>query len=425
MKEIINSERDLLTFLESLTKIKFIESKSQFYIEDKIIKYDLILPLSVSDALSGKFTQPVDKYHLHFKNCEFIGDINIRDLRKKSDLSQDNIDDEKIDYEFSECEFNNEKINIGNSNKNITFSGNKTFTKELNMEDADLTGKIRFRGCIFNKVNLQNTKFKDLADFWNCVFTQRTIFYKTDFYGTTVFSSATFEENVLFTYSLINKVIIFRGTVFNKGLDLSTAILTGTISYFDVKLTYFKSNNKKLSKGQYESLISDDAEIPIKNKRETFRILKKNYESLSNNSESLEIKELEMRTLLDEIGIKILQAKGGWKKIPNYFLLLLNKYSNSYGNSYIKGIFFTIIIGILFFYLSSVFTAKFEPCRCINIDTILEGSKYFWQFLLPTHRFDYIEVNPVSKRFYFYDFFGRIAVGYGIYQTIQAFRKYK
>jgi hypothetical protein len=51
--------------------------------------------------------------------------------------------------------------------------------------------------------------------------------------------------------------------------------------------------------------------------------------------------------------------------------------------------------------------------------------KYFLEFLNPTHKFDYIQEDGLTTRFYLFDFIGRIFVGYGIYQFIQAFRKYK
>ena len=332
----------------------------------------------------------------------------------------------KIEYEFSDCTFNNYEIRIGNTSKNITFIGEKKFTENLILKNSDLKGKIRFRYCKFNKVDFRNTKFNDLADFWNCVFQQKTIFYKTDFYGNAVFSSATFKENVLFTYSLIEKVIIFRGTTFEKGLDLSTAIIAGTISYFDVNLYYYDAERDK-DKEQYENFISYDAKIPVKNKRETYRILKNNYEKLSNNSESLEMKELEMKTLLDEVKYKIFK-EAKLRHLPNYFLLQLNKFSNNYGNSYTRGAMFTVFSGTIIFYLSSISTGKFHFSTCFSWDAFVEGSKYYWQFLLPTHRFDYMgkTINfKFENVFYFIDFIGRIVVGYGIYQTIQAFRKYK
>lgn len=58
---------------------------------------------------------------------------------------------------------------------------------------------------------------------------------------------------------------------------------------------------------------------------------------------------------------------------------------------------------------------------------------YYVQSILPTHSFNYLTdgdnedmvKHELEKGYYAIDFLGRIFVGYGIYQTIQAFRKYK
>ncbi len=110
--------------------------------------------------------------------------------------------------------------------------------------------------------------------------------------------------------------------------------------------------------------------------------------------------------------------------VSDRVLLWFNKWSNNYGKSYIRSILFTLIVPFPFFYLSILGTNHFEFNYNITGSSILEGLKYFIQFLVPTHKFNYIEENP-NFMFYLFDFLGRIFVGYGIYQTIQAFRKFK
>ena len=101
-------------------------------------------------------------------------------------------------------------------------------------------------------------------------------------------------------------------------------------------------------------------------------------------------------------------------------------WSSIYGTSYLRAFLFTILIGLLFFNLSLIstdlFAFSFNPIEW----EIAEGAKYFVQFLIPTHKFDYLG-NKVDTgtAFYILDFVGRLLVGYGIYQFIQAFRKYK
>jgi len=50
--------------------------------------------------------------------------------------------------------------------------------------------------------------------------------------------------------------------------------------------------------------------------------------------------------------------------------------------------------------------------------------EYFFHFLIPTHRFGFIETSITTGLSNFIDFLSRIFIGFGIYQTIQAFRKF-
>ena len=71
---------------------------------------------------------------------------------------------------------------------------------------------------------------------------------------------------------------------------------------------------------------------------------------------------------------------------------------------------------------SGVYSYSFDYFKWVNIN---ENIKLFITFLLPTHNFDFLNTEINCSLFYFFDFLGRIFVSYGIYQTIQAFRKYK
>ncbi|MDO5970791.1 hypothetical protein Q4Q35_13320 [Flavivirga aquimarina] len=51
--------------------------------------------------------------------------------------------------------------------------------------------------------------------------------------------------------------------------------------------------------------------------------------------------------------------------------------------------------------------------------------KYFFNFIIPTHKTNYMDELKPNNWFYLWDFIGRALVAFGIYQTIQAFRKYK
>ncbi|KYG77163.1 pentapeptide repeat-containing protein [Roseivirga echinicomitans] len=346
---------------------------------------------------------------------------------------------------FKNCHFKS-YVKVTTSNRNVTFEG-CDFFEDVSLQNSRFTGKVRFRGCRFHKkTNFRNTKFEGLVDFWRTHFFQETIFYKTDFLKVAVFSAAIFEKNVLFTYSLINHLILFRGTVFRKGLDLSLAIIPGQIGAFDLRVSDFKSLKRKLNDDEFEDAVSKNGDIPIKNKRETLRLFKEQYEKTSNTVESIPFKVLEKKTLLVEQRINLYRLrkkdiKGKkepwfrfliekWKSIFNIGILRLNWMSNYYGAAYVQGVLFTLLVGALFFYLSLLGTSKYEFAWNFDPNIVRSEIANYAYFLLPIHRFDYLgqefcEKFELYNGFYLFDLLGRVFIGYGIYQTAQAFRKFK
>lgn len=350
-------------------------------------------------------------------------------------------------HKFDTCEFKQE-FTIHTSEVGFWFI-NCDFYENISLNNSKMKGKVRFHNCRFHKnTSFSNTTFEDLADFWNSTFYKKVIFYKTDFMDTVVFSATTFKQNVLFTYTLIKQLIILRGTKIDKGIDLSLAIIAGNLSVFDFKLDnypvidinpFVKENIrnrtfentkekervfKEIYEHKYEESVSIDAEIPIPNKRETFRIIKRYHESQSNIIESLPFKILEKETLR----IELLQFKNSFINLVNRFILWLNKKSNNYGVEFGRGLFFTAIVGLLFFILSIITTENYyftiNPFEWSS-DTFLKSVKYYFISLNPTHKYTYLDDEAPKTAFYVWDFLGRIFVGYGIYQTIQAFRKFR
>lgn len=123
----------------------------------------------------------------------------------------------------------------------------------------------------------------------------------------------------------------------------------------------------------------------------------------------------------------------------NWWILALNKLSNNFRLSYTRGIIFTFVSGLIF-YLPYLFVLDKNLEICLNNCNTMEGFIYvlknysylFFEFLNPTHKFELIEskiIYPENSPIYklcgsIFDFSGRIFVSFGIYQTIQAFRKF-
>lgn len=295
--------------------------------------------------------------------------------------------------------------------KNTQFNGFTDFSNFTFMKNS------RFHGCLFNgKVKFHNTKFQGLADFYSTTFNEITIFFKTDFLDRTVFSAAVFNENVLFTYTLITDHFLLRGATFNKGLDLSLSILSGDINLFGLNVPNYKSVPDIDDETDYDNAVCKKGLIPHKNKRETFRILKKELINQGNSIDALAYAAKEKLAYAQQLKSDRKFKRGKWlQRSQNRFILFLGKWSNSHGESWLRGALFTLLIGLIFF------TPSFFSTKEWDSNNFLE---YYFQFMLPTHPMDFMSTLKPSAWFYFLDFTGRIFIAFGIYQTVVAFRKY-
>lgn len=352
------------------------------------------------------------------------------------------------EYHFNDCEFLS-FTTIRNSKREIIFDGNCYFKESLRLvsREANLTfrnceitdldvseskfgkqdsnqGKLRIKSCEVYKTKFKNATFYDLVDFYNTKFYENVIFYKTDFLNIVVLSATTFEKNVLFTYTLLSDKVIFRSTRFNKGFDVSLAIIKGQLTIFNLNHSYDKYLSEKglTTELEYEKAVSKDGIIPIQNKLETYRLLKLEFEKQKNIPEYLNFKLHEKKTY------KQILANKEWS-LTNWFdkvTLWLNGISNNHGNSYYRAFLFIILVGWFFFYLSFINTENYKFTLDISQWEFSKGLSAFVQFLIPTHKFDYLGREIILTPWYYvFDFLGRIFVGYGIYQFIQAFRKFK
>jgi hypothetical protein len=331
-------------------------------------------------------------------------------------------------YVFKNCKFSF-KLNIHETlETKLTFEQNCEFA-DLNFNNATIKKNIRFYECSFNgDCDFENTKFLDLVDFWNSTFYKPILFYKTDFLSTTVFSACHFRENVLFTYSLFEGKVIFRGATFNKGLDLSLAINSGEYNFFNMTLNNYYSENHS-NEEDYNRIIESFI-IPTINKKETFRIIKQHFQSNGDDLEYVKYLKLEKKPIYQIITQNFVKNNPFqfWNYIHYLFDLLslsLNRISNNHRNSYLLGIGFTIIFGVIFFSLSLLSLPDFS----INFDPNNWEKMGLWKdyisFMNPTHDIKLFDNYCPTGWTYFWQTWGRIFVGYGIYQTVQAFRKLK
>ena len=195
--------------------------------------------------------------------------------------------------------------------------------------------------------------------------------------------------------------------------------------------------------------------------RETYRIIKSNFYSQNNKIEALKFSKKEI--LVYEKEVKSLST--------DKILLLANKFSNNYGTNWVKGLLFTMLSGfitystilyieekvnstysiLLICLLFVVIMSKTENIKeilqkvsfvffcCLYVTILCSCNTPFainWELFIEHYLkvLNVIDLKPFEKEensifnlsglSYLFLFIGRIFIGYGYYQTIQAFRKF-
>ncbi|WP_438423240.1 hypothetical protein [Aquimarina macrocephali] len=149
----------------------------------------------------------------------------------------------------------------------------------------------------------------------------------------------------------------------------------------------------------------------------TLRKIKLELEQRGNTFDFLNVLACEQKVIFREL-IQNFQ----FSKLGEIILLLLNRISNNFGTNWLRGVFFTIMVGLLgslgiYYsmydgpYVSDGISPKFL--------SILFGN------FAPLYRIAFLEENQAGLTVYLIHFITKIFVFYGIFQTVQAFRKYK
>ncbi|WP_338396218.1 pentapeptide repeat-containing protein [Fulvitalea axinellae] len=315
---------------------------------------------------------------------------------------------------MSEAVFDNAIFNSTVEKK--TMSGNGFSTDK----STEYIAKAHFQNANFySETTFENTTFKDLADFSGATFHRPQTFLKTDLQGTTILSRARFKENLLFTYAKIEGNAIFRHTLFDKGLDLALANITGKLSFFKTEINTFPSQHLK-EKTAYDNAVEQQSVIPYENQRETFRIIKDTLYSQNNRIEGLRFRRLELKAFEGELQ----QEK--WSN-PDKFINCLNGLSNKHGQDWIRSAWITLALILSFYCLLFVgidWPYHWDWSGEANEKALTHFIRHLAQFALPTHKITFMEQYNPTPAFYIIDFLARIFIGYGIYQTVAAFRKF-
>ena len=142
--------------------------------------------------------------------------------------------------------------------------------------------------------------------------------------------------------------------------------------------------------------------------------------SMGDNVSALEYQSLEIKAHYREIE---------WlsRKWLTKFNLFLNYISNDFGRSWGRGLVFSLLVSIAFFWGLVISTDEFTISLPITFDFSLIAS--FFRFINPLRFFETEKIFESAGNLqlswisYIIDFTARVLIAYGFYQTIQAFRR--
>ena len=173
---------------------------------------------------------------------------------------------------------------------------------------------------------------------------------------------------------------------------------------------------EKGSKEETEIGSNKEDNAKLEQQRDTYGQLKVVSEKVGNRFQALKFQAKEMAAYYEILEKWTLDKVTLWAM----------KWSNNFRQSWWQGVKFTFLVGLapfIFFTWSlknTVWCLDSWSCICETFKVF----GYYPEFLNPAHKTDFVGKDNIGDWTYLWDFIGRIFIGFGIYQTIQAFRKF-
>ena len=197
-------------------------------------------------------------------------------------------------------------------------------SKRFKITELDLTNstfeentKVKIQFCDINKAIFYNTKFKDLADFYQSKF-EKVNFERTDFEKISVFSESEFYCDVNFNYTKFLATSIFKDTVITGKLNLRDTIFKDEANFLDIKLS--KVGN-----------------------RETARIIKDSFEQQNNIIEANKYYALEMKEREKELEENLKNGKNFFE----WLVFKIHGISSNHSQDWTLSLFWIFIVGFI------------------------------------------------------------------------------
>tara|TARA_R110002126_G_scaffold245000_2_gene388253 strand:- start:1 stop:1404 length:1404 start_codon:yes stop_codon:yes gene_type:complete len=314
------------------------------------------------------------------------------------------------------------------------FTENSIEVKSLNSTRDN--SKVNFKNASLNNCDLSNSNFGDISTFDNAKFTgersflccnakfNKAFFNNVDFGKTLLFNGSIFKKIVIFNkcLNLLDSIGDFSGCTFKEKLFFDHSEfndLTFKNVNFESNVSFANCTFKKITLNQIlleKAAFFDNIEIlDLKScSKETLRTIKQQLQKSDNRIDYNKFKVYELEAHRSEL------SKKDWS---DNFILWLNSTSSNHGTNWMKSIRFTLIAALLFYLVYFVFENLNKDFE-INRESINYFITGFFKYLIPTYQSPF--ENGLSNGLFYIPFLiGKIIIGYGLFQTIVSFRKFR
>ncbi|WP_417366663.1 hypothetical protein [Flavobacterium beibuense] len=322
----------------------------------------------------------------------------------------------KTDYPI--CIINNNNIT------NPSIHGN-TFYMPFEFLSNNLKYNEKYSGHYF-----QNNLFQK-SDFSNTNFGEYATFHDSKFYSTTLFIDCKNISNTKMIFSSCE----FKGfTLFDKSkfkhLEIKHTIFEKKTSFEQIEIENLKLHQVSFFQGAFfdeiniKNIKNENYLKSLKNKdarelRRTLRSVKQELQKAENRIDYNRFRGYELQAHYQELD---------WENnFKDKAILWATKISTGFEYSWTKALEFILIVPTIFyilFFISENYAYQFD---CRHFPEFLTG---YFRFLIVTDFY-----NPLEKKRIFIDnsntiswlifIVGKIVLAFGIYEMIQAFRKFK
>lgn len=318
---------------------------------------------------------------IYLKDCEFIGSFDCLYYGASKGKS--------VDHSFS-CAI------YGFIRGNIVFE---------NIIVSSITiGCNNFGNIVFRNIETHFITIKDFLNYSKLTFANLRLVYRSHTF--IIFDSNIDKtEFVNVDFRKFDEIVIARSEVSNIILSnsiLPTRIQIGTKNPI---LGYTIAIDENINDNVYH--------------RENYRQLKLAMEKQGNRSTALLYKSKEMHYLRKELS---------WG--ADKLLLYLNYVSNNHGLSWARGVFFTFIISVFMYviYELTLINPHFSISYYYNFSqtksAFFNSLNYYAEFIASFPLYKGQSERASSWQTFLVIMLSRILIGYGVYQTIAAFRKF-